>query len=77
MAQHYISISKPINMKKNESDGRSTGIQSDPEATKAAAINAAKDMAEDPDLDQRHKNSNDDLDEGALARLGNDRNDLA
>jgi hypothetical protein len=71
---HY---SETLIMKENESDRRPGMIQNDAKAIKSAAINAAKDVSVDPDLDQRHKKSNEDLDEGELARLGNDRNDLA
>jgi hypothetical protein len=53
----------------NTDQGRGT------KATEAAHTRAEKDMAKDPEFNSHRKN--DDLDEGELARLGGDKNDLA
>ena len=44
------------------------------DATVAARVTAEKDISNDPDLSIHHKN--DDLDEGELARLGEDTPDI-
>lgn len=61
-------------MAKSTDDKKAAANANDPEHVKDALNQAEKDIAKDPDLSIH--SPNDDLDEGELANLGGDKNDL-
>ena len=62
-------------MKNDTTHKKGTSQPQQDNVTERAHMTAERDMAKDPDLVSPKKNN--DLDEGELARLGGDKNDLA